>query len=196
LKIEGLAKATGIQILRRPSNFGLLPMTGNVAALHTLDGSNATELNSCQRSKSKKNVRAWSPDEDRLLLMGISRFGTNNWGPIVDMFANTRSRGQCSQRWFRCLDPAITKGRWNPEEDAMLLSVIRKYGSRNWVQVAREMKNRTDVQCRHRHLQLTKAHLETLERRVPLPPIKDLISRLLPREVSEPMAAGIAGWVC
>jgi myb-related protein len=93
------------------------------------------------------------------------------------------------------LDPAITKGRWTAEEDSKLLAVIRKYGSRNWVQVAREMKNRTDVQCRHRYLQLVKAHLEMPERRVPLPPIKDLISQLLPREASQPIAAGIARWV-
>jgi hypothetical protein len=168
-------------------------MAGHAAPINTLDGSNNLGFNQCQSSKSKKNVRAWSPDEDRLLLMGISRFGTNNWGPIADMFANTRSRGQCSQRWFRCLDPAITKGRWTAEEDSKLLSVIRKYGSRNWVQVARDMKNRTDVQCRHRYIQLTKGHLETPEHRVPLPPIKDLISRLLPQEVADPMAAEIAG---
>uniref|UniRef100_A0A1D1YIG5 Myb-related protein 3R-1 n=1 Tax=Anthurium amnicola TaxID=1678845 RepID=A0A1D1YIG5_9ARAE len=43
-----------------------------------------------------------------------------------------------------------TKGRWTPEEDAMLFRAVQRYKGRNWKKIAECFKDRTDVQCLHR----------------------------------------------
>lgn len=57
---------------------------------------------------------------------------------------------QCFQRFQRSLNANLILSRWKPEEDRKLAEEVRKYGDRNWQQVASRMKMRTDQQCLHR----------------------------------------------
>ncbi|CAA7409353.1 unnamed protein product [Spirodela intermedia] len=43
-----------------------------------------------------------------------------------------------------------TKGRWTPEEDAILFRAVQRHKGRNWKKIAECFKDRTDVQCLHR----------------------------------------------
>ncbi|MQL88154.1 hypothetical protein Taro_020705 [Colocasia esculenta] len=43
-----------------------------------------------------------------------------------------------------------TKGRWTPEEDALLFRAVQRYKGKNWKKIAECFKDRTDVQCLHR----------------------------------------------
>jgi hypothetical protein len=126
---------------------------------------------------TKGNGRYWTDFEDQLLFQAVSRCGTNDWTRVARTIGNGRSRAQCSQRWFRCLDPRITKGRWDPHEDEVLLAIVKKYGPKNWVKISREMKTRTDVQCRHRYLHITRHTRAPPPQRILLPPIEHIISR-------------------
>lgn len=134
----------------------------------------------------KTSGHYWTDFEDQLLTRAVSRWGTNNWTRVARMIGNGRSRSQCSQRWFRCLDPRITKGRWEPEEDEVLLAIVKKYGPKNWVQISREMKTRTDVQCRHRYLLIMRQGIHPLPQRIILPPIESVISRATELAGSKP----------
>jgi hypothetical protein len=104
--------------------------------------------------KSRRVARPWGSYEDQRLLCGIYRFGIENWTAISKFVGNGRSRSQCSQRWYRGLDPIISKNPWTPEEEARLLSCVAAMGDRSWTQIAAQMGNRSDVQCRYRYQHL------------------------------------------
>jgi hypothetical protein len=124
----------------------------------------------------KRNSRFWTEQEDLLLLQAISKYGTNDWNSVVRAIGTGRTRGQCSQRWYRCLDPNIIKGHWEPEEDEKLIQIVSKYPPNNWAHVARDMANRTDIQCRHRYLYIKRMNLIPAEQRDALPPISRLLA--------------------
>jgi len=102
----------------------------------------------------KKKSRSWSSYEDDRLIMGILRFGSENWTSISLFIGNSRNRSQCSQRWFRGLDPRLSKEQWTIEEDNHLLQLVYFFGVKSWTQIALKMGNRSDVQCRYRYKQL------------------------------------------
>jgi hypothetical protein len=107
----------------------------------------------------RHQTRAWSAYEDQRLLCGISRHGIENWTAIAKFVGNGRTRGQCSQRWYRCLDPTISKQPWSKEEEERLISLVTQFGDRSWTTIASRMGNRSDVQCRYkyRHLRAERA---------------------------------------
>lgn len=107
-------------------------------------------------NSGRKRARPWNADEDRRLLAGILRNGTDNWSLVAEIVGDTRTRAQCSQRWFRGLDPRISKKRWSPEEDKKLLDFVEEYGETAWAKIANSMGNRSDVQCRYHYQQLKK----------------------------------------
>jgi hypothetical protein len=102
----------------------------------------------------RQPVRFWSSYEDQRLLCGISQFGLDNWTQISKFVGNGRTRSQCSQRWYRGLDPTISRGAWTAEEGDRLLALVAQMGTRSWTQVAACMENRSDVQCRYRYRSL------------------------------------------
>ena len=110
----------------------------------------------CPSSKHRHKTRPWSQYEDMRLLAGIYKNGIENWTAISKFVGNARTRSQCSQRWYRGLDPAICKDQWTKEEEQRLIDVIAENGDRSWTQIASKMKNRSDVQCRYKYKQLQK----------------------------------------
>ncbi|KAH0787243.1 Myb-like DNA-binding domain containing protein [Histomonas meleagridis] len=102
----------------------------------------------------RKKTRSWTEYEDQRLLAGIHRYGLDNWLSVSAFVGNGRTRAQCSQRWVRGLDPRISKDRWTEEDEKLLLSLVKKYGSKYWTRIAQEMGNRSDVQCRYHYQQL------------------------------------------
>jgi hypothetical protein len=42
------------------------------------------------------------------------------------------------------------KGRWTPEEDAKLIELVKKYGTKNWRFIASHLRGRLPKQCRER----------------------------------------------
>ena len=44
----------------------------------------------------------------------------------------------------------IKRGKWSPEEDAKLTSLVQKYDYKNWRMISEEMSNRSPIQCLHR----------------------------------------------
>lgn len=48
--------------------------------------------------------------------------------------------------------PKFKKKMWTEDEDALLVSLVDKFGSLNWVVISQHMPNRTGKQCRERYL--------------------------------------------
>jgi len=105
---------------------------------------------------TQKKMRQWTEVEDQRLLSGIHKFGTDNWALVAAHLGNTRSRAQCSQRWFRGLDPRILKATWTNEEEECLLDLVKQYGDHRWTKIANSMGNRSDAQCRYHYYQILK----------------------------------------
>jgi hypothetical protein len=107
--------------------------------------------------QGKRKLNPWTAVEDNRLLAAIHRYGMDNWLAIATFVGNSRSRAQCSQRWNRGLNPHLKKTRWLPEEETALTELVGKYGLKAWTQIAQEMLNRSDVQCRYHFLQMKRA---------------------------------------
>jgi len=48
---------------------------------------------------------------------------------------------QCRERWFNHLDPALKKGGWTEEEDAILVDAQMKWGN-SWTKIAKLLPGR------------------------------------------------------
>lgn len=102
----------------------------------------------------RKKARPWTEQEDTRLLAGIHRFGLDSWGSVTEFVGSGRSRAQCSQRWFRGLDPRISKVLWTEEEERKLIQLVQEYGYHSWTKVACALGNRSDAQCRYHYYQI------------------------------------------
>ncbi|OHT17428.1 Myb-like protein [Tritrichomonas foetus] len=118
---------------------------------------NCEEESDSESEQSKGKTRLWSKEEDRRLLHAITIFGLGKWKDICVFVGGGRSRAQCSQRWYRSLDPRISKDRWTADEDARLLQSVAINGDHTWTKVAQDVKTRSDVQCRYRYNQIQKS---------------------------------------
>lgn len=105
---------------------------------------------------TRQKARNWTPYEDQRLLAGILKFGLDNWPIIAEFVGSGRNRSQCSQRWYRGLNPSIYKGPWTKEEDDKLVEMVQKLGEKSWRQIATCLGTRSDVQCRYHYQQLVK----------------------------------------
>ena len=104
----------------------------------------------------RKKTHPWSEYEDQRLLAAIHKYGLDNWAPVSVFVGNKRTRAQCSQRWFRGLDPRISKVLWTSEEETKLKQLIERYGDRAWTKISSELGNRSDAQCRYHYRQMMK----------------------------------------
>ncbi|KAJ1664120.1 hypothetical protein EV178_004406 [Coemansia sp. RSA 1646] len=93
---------------------------------------------------------AWTPEEDRLLMVGVRVYGPNteSW-PRIAMLVPGRTNKSCRKRWFHSLDPSLHKGPWTQEEDDLLRERVAQYPSQ-WSRVAEGITGRTDDQCAKR----------------------------------------------
>jgi hypothetical protein len=95
----------------------------------------------------------WSPKEDALLTEAVQKYG-RKWVPVAAVVPG-RTNPQCRSRWLRHLDPASgKKGRWTPEEDAILIEAVRKLGT-DFTAVASLIPGRTNERCRDRWFRWT-----------------------------------------
>ncbi|KAJ2686238.1 hypothetical protein H4R19_006729, partial [Coemansia spiralis] len=93
---------------------------------------------------------AWTPEEDRLLKVGVRVYGPNteSW-PRIAMLVPGRTNKSCRKRWFHSLDPSLHKGPWTAEEDELLRERVVRFPSQ-WSRVAEGILGRTDDQCAKR----------------------------------------------
>lgn len=135
---------------------------------------------------NRRKTRAWSQYEDQRLLAGIYRNGIENWTSISKFVGNARTRSQCSQRWYRGLDPAICKDQWTKEEEQKLVDLINTHGDKSWTKIASKLGNRSDVQCRYKYRQLQKEKAK--EGKVLAPELKQPIEKDNPADYERPAA--------
>jgi Myb-like DNA-binding domain len=81
-------------------------------------------------SSSPQNKRPsyskWTPAEDEMLRRAIAIHGTSKWSLVASMVRG-RTAMQCSTRWQGALNTSIHKGKWEPEEDRILIAAVESW---------------------------------------------------------------------
>ncbi|KAM4032133.1 myb-related protein B isoform 3-T3 [Anomaloglossus baeobatrachus] len=96
----------------------------------------------------------WTQEEDELLRALVKTYGQGEWKYISSHMHN-RTEQQCQHRWLRVLHPDRVKGPWTKEEDEKVIELVKKYGTKHWTLIAKQLKGRLGKQCRerwHNHL--------------------------------------------
>ena len=96
---------------------------------------------------------SWTIEEDNKLLSLIYLYGLNNWVKISYFIGGKRNPAECSQRWFRILDPRTSSTNWSNEEDQKLFKLILKFGE-NWELISKKFINKNEKQCKNRFSKL------------------------------------------
>jgi hypothetical protein len=113
---------------------------------------NLGELSTAAKAKSQKrraSMGKWSEEEDELLRRAVKEFGGKNWKKIAARLEG-RTDVQCLHRWQKVLRPGLVKGPWTTEEDATVVELVKKFGTKKWSLIARQLNGRLGKQCRER----------------------------------------------
>lgn len=138
----------------------------------------------------RRKARLWTPEENRRLLAAIHKFGLERWIDIVKFVGASRTRPQCTQRWNRGLDPRISKENWTEIENKRLFKLVEEFGVTAWSKIAKQLGNRSDVQCRYHYNQLISKQKtrdrETTAKNPPFPKVKPSIVLPFPLPAQTP----------
>ena len=94
---------------------------------------------------------AWTPAGDAQLV-SLFELYSSSWRMIALHHPSTKTQLQLYGRFNRSVDPSIIRGKFSPEEDAMLINTIKRYGTDDWTRVAAHVAGRSSNQCRERWL--------------------------------------------
>ncbi|KAH0793294.1 Myb-like DNA-binding domain containing protein [Histomonas meleagridis] len=95
-----------------------------------------------------KTVNKWDEEEDNILKELVQKHG-KQWNLIAQHLPK-RTPSQVAARWEKCIDPAITKGPFTPEEDEIIKDYVAKNGPRSWPKITTYLPHRSSKQCRER----------------------------------------------
>lgn len=151
------------------------------------------------KSYTRKKAAVWTEEEDLRLLTAVSRFGNHDWRMISAFVGSGRTSSQCNQRWTRALNPSISHHPWTPQEDQKLFDLVSQMGECGWRKIASYLNGRTDLQCRHRYLQMKRTKEKEIQKEnemkmnsgsgissTAIPPFRNLPISNLPQEMISP----------
>lgn len=84
----------------------------------------------------------WTKEEDETVVSLVKKYGAKNWSFIASKLEG-RIGKQCRERWHNHLNPDIRNGKWNEEEDKIILESHMKYGNK-WAEISKMLHGRTD----------------------------------------------------
>lgn len=118
--------------------------------------SKRTAIQCLQRYQSALNTNMlksiWTQEDDEELLRVVDVCRNGDYIPWnqVSYHIDGRRRLQIVNRWTRSIAPSLKKGPWSPEEDAILLAAVDRYGYK-WAKIKDLLPGRSNFSCRERY---------------------------------------------
>ena len=100
-----------------------------------------------QNNKNESNFIPWSREEDEKLKYLILNYENLSW-EIISEKIKGRTAIQCMHRWKNCLNPIIKKGKWDLNEDKIIIDYVKKHGEGNWNLIQSSLVGRTTKQIK------------------------------------------------
>ena len=102
-------------------------------------------------NKQESNFIPWTKEEDEQLKYLILNYENLSW-EIISEKIKGRTPNQCMCRWKNSLNPIIKKGKWDLNEDKIIIEYVKKKGEGNWNQIQSSLVGRTTKQIRERYI--------------------------------------------
>ena len=102
-------------------------------------------------NKQESNFIPWTKEEDEQLKYLILNYENLSW-EIISEKIKGRTPIQCMCRWKNSLNPIIKKGKWDLNEDKIIIEYVKKKGEGNWNQIQSSLVGRTTKQIRERYI--------------------------------------------
>eukprot|EP00002_Diphylleia_rotans_P000939 TRINITY_DN1050_c0_g1_i2.p1 TRINITY_DN1050_c0_g1~~TRINITY_DN1050_c0_g1_i2.p1 ORF type:complete len:241 (-),score=24.20 TRINITY_DN1050_c0_g1_i2:335-1057(-) len=120
------------------------------------EGMSGTKEHETPCFQRKRVVRScpWTREEDHKLISCIQQMPRNRWKKISEMLQGNRTASQCCQRWHRLINPRMGGSGWTDQQDQTLVKLVSMYGTCSWSKISRNFPDKSDVQCRLRHIQI------------------------------------------
>jgi hypothetical protein len=103
------------------------------------------------QQKQENNITPWTKEEDEKLKYLILNYENLSWEMISEKIKG-RTPIQCMHRWKNSLNPIIKKGKWDLNEDKIIIEYVKKKGEGNWNQIQSSLVGRTTKQIRERYI--------------------------------------------
>ncbi|KAF9570144.1 Myb-like DNA-binding domain protein [Mortierella alpina] len=106
------------------------------------------------QASERVNMRPLLTTRESYALAVSRAMTTCPWNKITRQSIPGRTGVQAQARWSEALDPQVKKGKWSPEEDALLLKGVQE-SHKCWIWIADGIPGRTQRQCRTRWVQIS-----------------------------------------
>lgn len=84
----------------------------------------------CCDSDAGMKKRAWTPEEDKLLVDHVQKNGLDSWRKLPKLAGLNRSGKSCRLRWVNYLHPNIRHCSFTDEEEKLLIRLHSMLGNK------------------------------------------------------------------
>jgi hypothetical protein len=120
-----------------------------------VDDANANPVTNTQPNAG--GTGRWTTDEDAKLTHAFvntyKKKHGNEYTPdwvAISALVPSRTKNQCSSKWYNALDRHIITGKWTLDEDNKLKDAVQMHDGKDWDAIAHLVSVRTRIQCFNR----------------------------------------------
>jgi len=110
---------------------------------------NNQKVKESREDKKKVRKRAYTPEEDRLILEYVKAYGDKNWSKIAELIPG-RNRKQLRDHYINFLKKKLNKNGFTEKEDKVIRAMVANHGN-SWKRIADNLPGRTPLMIKNRY---------------------------------------------